>query len=103
MSWEQLSLALDDAVALCPFDAGIAGPDVYLSGMVRLTPTSYMDAVHEVSRHFSDGRSVSIDFGRLEGRQAVRLIDFSMGLAAGGSGWILRVAESVLVLTPFRR
>jgi FtsZ-interacting cell division protein YlmF len=51
-------------------------------------------------QNFREGRVVSIDLGKLDGREAVRLVDFCSGITAMDAGWIFRVTDKVIVLTP---
>ncbi|WP_231972234.1 cell division protein SepF [Nocardiopsis alborubida] len=77
-----------------------AGPSVRLSGVARFSPSEYRAAAHLISERFREGRVVSIDFGKMDPNQAARLVDFCSGMLAFSSGWVFRVTDKVIILTP---
>ena len=96
-----LETALDNAVALNSFtvQAG-TDPSVRLQAVIRFSPMDFRSIADEVSRHFRTGRVISIDLAHMEPRQAVRLVDFCSGMASASYGWIFRVTDRVIVVTP---
>lgn len=94
-----LDHALDEAAKLNPFSPGVHG-GITPRINVRYMPRMYEAALGEIKRQYTIGNAISIDFMRLDQRQAVRLADFCSGLASGSSGWIFRVTETAIILTP---
>lgn len=98
---QTLRTALHYAEDINAFDVSSLGnPRVHVGAIVRLAPTKYREGVLEIQRHFIEGNVVSVDLGRLDGASAARVVDFCSGLLCGSPGWILRVTDSVIILTP---
>jgi FtsZ-interacting cell division protein YlmF len=98
---DELKAALDNAVALNAFNVQAGhDPRVRLQAVVRFAPTDYEPAVGEIARYFRAREVISIDLTNLYSRHAVRLVDFCSGMAVMCSGWIFRVTDNVIVLTP---
>src|SRR5262245_60930110 len=98
---DELNIALKSATALNAYSVHAQNdPSVHLAAVVRFAPLNYEGSVHEVMQSFREGHVVSIDLGKMDNHQAARLVDFCSGLTAVDSGWIFRVTESVIVLTP---
>jgi Cell division protein SepF len=97
-----LGVALEDAARLNSYSVNsMSDPSVHLGSAVTFTPLKYQNSANEIMRCFRDGRVVSIDLGRMDPREAGRLVYFCSGMAALNSGWIFRVTDKVIVLTPF--
>lgn len=75
-------------------------PDVRLGKVMRYSPREYQAAVNEISTQFRGGKVISIDLGNMSPRQAARLVDFCSGMAVVSRGWIYRVTDQVIMLTP---
>jgi hypothetical protein len=100
-SSSDLSIALDDAASLNGFDVTAGNdPNVRLEAALRFTPSDYQVAAHEISQRFREGRVISIDLGKMDRHHAARLVDFCSGMTVICSGWIFRLTDSVVVLTP---
>lgn len=96
-----LELALDHAMALNAFNLRAENdPAVRLRSALRFAPTDYQAATREIVQVFRERRVISIDLGRMDHRQAVRLVDFCSGMTAMCSGWIFRLTDNVIVLAP---
>jgi FtsZ-interacting cell division protein YlmF len=101
---DELALALEAAEATNAYSLASGGnPDVHLSEIVRVSPSSYREATGELPAFFLAGRIISIDMSAMSAHEAARLVDFCSGMLAGGLGWIFRVTDHVLVLTPTTR
>jgi FtsZ-interacting cell division protein YlmF len=99
-----LADALENATDLNRYHvAGSIDPVVHLGSAVRFAPVGYQDAAGEISRFFGEGNVVSIDLGRMSSRDAARLVDFCSGMTIASSGWIFRVTDVVIVVTPGSR
>lgn len=97
----ELTTSLSDAIYLNSFRTSDASdPSVRLEEVVRFNPSEYQDAAHAISRSFQKGNVLSIDLGSMDPPQAARLVDFCSGMVFMGSGWIFRVTDHVLVLSP---
>lgn len=100
-SSRDLEVALESATSLNSFDVGsLHDPVLRLHTVVRFEPRSYSSALVEVSQCYREGRVLSVDLRGMDQCNAVRLIDFCSGLAAATAGWIFRVADDVIVITP---
>lgn len=100
-SRNQLEEALSEAAALNPYRVGSsAAVGVPLGDAGRYAPSEYATAVRDLSEWYKGNTVISIDLKHLERRDAIRLVDFCSGMAAAKSGWVFRVAEYVIVLTP---
>jgi hypothetical protein len=98
---DDLEMALDNAVALNSFNVHTGSdPSVRLQAVIRFAPSDFRSVVGEVARHFRTGRVISIDVANMEAKQAVRLVDFCSGMATMCNGWIFRVTDRVIVVTP---
>jgi FtsZ-interacting cell division protein YlmF len=98
---QALRTALYSAEVINAFDvSSLSNPRIHVGDIVRLTPIKYREGVVEIQRHFVEGNVVSVDLGRLDGASAARVVDFCSGLLCGSPGWILRVTDSVIILTP---
>lgn len=75
-------------------------PDVRLGKVLRYAPRDYQAAISEISLRFREGRVISIDLKGMSPRQAARLVDFCSGMAVASRGWIYRVTDQVIILTP---
>ncbi|MFF0230221.1 cell division protein SepF [Micromonospora sp. NPDC005254] len=71
-----------------------------MSEPVRCRPRLYGEAVIQISAHYRRGRTVSLDCGGLPQGEVIRVADFCSGLSASSGGWVLRVADFVVLLTP---
>jgi FtsZ-interacting cell division protein YlmF len=92
---------LSSALALNSYEVGrkeLRG--VRLQESQRCAPLDYEPAVREISRWHREGRVVSVDLGKVEIRCAIRIVEFCSGLSAAKSGWIFRLSDDVIVLTP---
>jgi FtsZ-interacting cell division protein YlmF len=97
----ELGVALEDAAELNRYSvSSMSDPGVHLASAIRFTPLKYQNSASEIMQKFRDGRVVSIDLGRMDAHEAGRLVDFCSGMAAVNSGWIFRVTDKVIVLTP---
>ncbi len=97
---DPLEVALDGAVAMNSFSShDRVDPTLTLQAVVRFAPSDY-SVVKEIVHHFRRREVISIDLANMERGQAVRLVDFCSGMTAMCSGWVLRVADRVIVLTP---
>jgi FtsZ-interacting cell division protein YlmF len=101
LSTRELERALESAAALNSYNVNAPNdPRVRLTAISRLAPREYETSITEVARRFRAGQVLSIDLGNMDDHQAARLIDFCSGVAAVHSGWIFRVTEKVIILTP---
>jgi FtsZ-interacting cell division protein YlmF len=97
----ELVIALENAATLNAYDVNAStDPRVHLGAALRFTPLEYRVAAQEIMQHFKDGNVISIDLNNMSRREAARLIDFCSGMTAVSSGWLFRVTDSVIVLTP---
>jgi cell division inhibitor SepF len=98
---DELAIALKAAERINAYSIATGGnPSVHLSEIIRISPGSYQAAVREIPAYFLDGRVISVDMNSMDSHEAARLVDFCSGMVAGGSGWIFRATDRVLVLTP---
>lgn len=96
-----LDVALDQAVTLNSGNVDARHePSVRLQGVVRFSPIDYRSVVGEIATRFRARDVLSIDLTNMDAAQAIRLVDFCSGMAAICSGWIFRVTDKVIVLTP---
>ena len=96
-----LNTALDQALALNSYDVHSQhDPSIRLGTVVKLAPTDYESVARDISQRFRQRETLSIDLVDMEDNQAVRLIDFCSGMVVACSGWIFRVADRVIVLSP---
>jgi FtsZ-interacting cell division protein YlmF len=99
-----LSAALREAELINGYSPAFRDdPTVHLKPIARIAPENSQEAMHELTKYFTQGRVVSIDMSGLSDRQAARLVDFCSGYLTGASGWLFRAAERVIVLTPTNR
>lgn len=96
-----LEESLRQAIAANPFlvDRHYS-PLVALDEVSRYSPVDYEASVRDLSEAYRVGRSISVDLRRLDSRNASRLVDFCSGMTAGSAGWIFRIADLVIVVTP---
>lgn len=100
---EELSVSLKSAAELNAYSVHVGNnPSVHLEQAVRFTPHDFQTSVSKIMQCFQEGRVVSIDLGQMDSHQAARLVDFCSGMTAMSSGWIFRVTDNVIVLTPLR-
>jgi FtsZ-interacting cell division protein YlmF len=99
-----LSASLHEAEQINAYSPALQeDPSVHFRPIARIAPASYQEAIHELTRYFTQGRVVSIDLAGLSEKQSARLVDFCSGYLTGASGWLFRAAEKVIVLTPTNR
>jgi hypothetical protein len=99
---DELGISLEDASKLNGYNVNSkSDPIVHLGSAVRFTPLDYKHSASQIVQHFREGRVVSIDLAEMDVREASRLVDFCSGMTAINSGWIFRVTDKVIVLTPF--
>jgi FtsZ-interacting cell division protein YlmF len=99
-----LAEALDNATALNPYRVAESNdPAVHLGSAVRFAPERYQDAAGEISHCLGEGNVVSIDLSRMSHIDAARLVDFCSGMTIATSGWIFRITDVVIVVTPSSR
>lgn len=100
---EELRVSLKSAAELNAYSVHARNnPSVYLEKAVRFTPQDFQTSVSKIMECFQGGRVVSIDLGQMDSHQAARLVNFCSGMTAISSGWIFRVTDNVIVLTPLR-
>lgn len=100
---EELSIALKSATELNAYNVHArSNPSVHLGQAVRFTPLEFRTCVSEIMQRFQEGMVVSIDLGQMDNHQAARLVNFCSGMTAITSGWIFRVTDNVIVLTPLK-
>ena len=98
---DSLKKTIDEAVKLnAAASARNPDPLVRLQSAVRISPISFPVAVADISKSLREGRAVSIDLSTLDPRQASRLVDFCSGATSMCSGWIFRMTETAIILTP---
>lgn len=97
---ESLETVLHQATALRRPGGTSTRPGVRLQDVIRLRPTDLNQAFGELGSVYRDGNVISIDLIDLPAPHATRLVDFCSGMATMSSGWIYRVTESVIVLSP---
>lgn len=98
---DQLRLALDSATSLNAFSVhSHSDPTVRLQQAVKVHPTSYDSATREILQHFRKNNIITVDLDFIKQEQAGRLVDFCSGATAIRSGWIFRVTDKVIVITP---
>lgn len=101
---ERLTSALDGATKLNSFSVHAHGePEVRLERAVKISPMSYDDATHELLPLFMQQKVITVDLQFLRSEQAARVVDFCSGATAVTSGWIFRVTDHVVVITPYRK
>lgn len=101
--FDLLRSALESAERINIYDVSLLGdPQVHLSKVVRLIPSTYRDGATQIPRHYLSGAVVSVDLSSLNNANAARLVDYCSGLLSGASGWLFRATDSVIILTPVR-
>lgn len=96
-----LEKTIDDAVNLNSLSLDTnPDPVIRLSSTERISPTSFAIAAREVTNALRDGKSVSIDLTQIDHRQACRLVDYCSGATSICRGWVFRMTETVIILTP---
>lgn len=70
-----------------------------LNEIVTLEPMSYSSA-HEVASHFRERVPVIVNIVNLSEAEALRMVDFMVGLTQGLEGKVARVTEKVFLLSP---
>lgn len=101
---DELDIAIGGATEFNSFHPdGDSGNGVAFSAMVRLAPTKFETSIAEVTQHIHEGRIISLDLRKMERLQAARLVDFCNGIIAATSGWILQIADRVIVIIPHEK
>lgn len=97
----ELDIALDGTATVNAFSARTASdPSVRLQAALRLAPSTYQAGVVELAQHIRDGRVLSVDLSKMDYHAAARTVDFCSGSMSACAGWIFRMADDVIVLTP---
>jgi|SRR2546429_3267341 len=97
----ELEAAIASAIALNSYEVSAPNdPMVRLQAVVRFAPMDYESIVGEIAGCFRVKNVMSIDMVNMRAAQAARLVDFCSGMAAMYSGWIFRVTDTVIVVTP---
>jgi hypothetical protein len=98
-----LATALETAEAINAYDPNsLSDPHVHQRPIARLRPEHYRAGALDISSCFTSGSIVSIDLAMMETSEAARLVDFCSGLLSGSQGWLFRVTDNVIILTPTR-
>lgn len=98
---DDLEDALDHAVSLNSYNVQDRNdPSVRLQAVIRFTPSDYESAAAPISNCFRQREVISIDLGNMQHEQAVRLVDFCSGMVMMCNGWIFRITDKVIVLSP---
>ncbi|MFE7874564.1 cell division protein SepF [Micromonospora humida] len=96
-----LEQALNQASTLNAYTPGQADAScVHWGDTLRYTPQDYERATQELPALYEQGRALSLDVSRMNPHQAIRLVDFCSGVSRMTNGWILRVADQVILLVP---
>ena len=96
-----LDQALNQASALNAYTSGQSEASYVRWGdTLRYVPRDYEQAIQEIPALYKQGRALSLDVSHMDQQQAIRLIDFCSGVARMANGWILRVADHVVLLVP---
>ncbi|MEW2430287.1 cell division protein SepF [Micromonospora sp. NPDC047644] len=77
-----------------------AAPGVRLEAALRVTPRDFGVGAAEIAEILQAGRVASIDLSHMEPYEAARLLNYCHGLTVMANGWIFRLAQSVIVITP---
>ncbi|MFG3552968.1 cell division protein SepF [Micromonospora sp. NPDC047557] len=97
----QVDVVIDNLAKMYPYRVSQGeAPGMDMSEPVRCRPRLYGEAVIQISAHYRRGRTVSLDCGGLPQGEVIRVADFCSGLSASSGGWVLRVADFVVLLTP---
>lgn len=100
-SAQDLRVVLDDAIAVNTLNDQVnSSPSVYLDEAFRATPSAYKSGLSQILPRFRSGQIISVDLKKMSNYEAARLVDFCSGMTAMSGGWIFRVTDDVLVLTP---
>ena len=92
---------MQSALALNSYEVGRGElQGIRLSESIRYSPDDYEAAIREISDAYRRNRVIAVDVRKMDQRSAIRLMDFCSGLSAGSMGWIFRLSDNVLVLTP---
>ncbi|MEH0927571.1 cell division protein SepF [Micromonospora sp. CPCC 205558] len=75
-------------------------PGVRLEAALRVKPTDFAVGAAEVAEILQAGRVASIDLSYMEQYEAARLVNYCHGLTVMANGWIFRLAQNVIVITP---
>ncbi|RCV54677.1 hypothetical protein DEF23_15400 [Marinitenerispora sediminis] len=94
-------MSITDAESLNSYHTLSQGdPAIRLTKALRYSPHDYQSAVSEISIRYREGRVISIDLSKMNPHQASRLVDFCSGMAAGSHGWIYRITDHAIIITP---
>lgn len=85
--------------AVTPIARVVSEPQVELSRIVTVHPTTYNEA-REIGEAFRQGIPVIMNLTGLGEAEAKRMVDFSAGLVFGLHGVIERVTNRVFLLSP---
>ncbi|WP_442931525.1 cell division protein SepF [Micromonospora sp. NBC_00330] len=97
----QVDVALESLAKMYPYRVSQGDASVMdMTEPVRCRPQFHSEAIIQISAHYRRGRTVSLDCGGLPRGEIIRVADFCSGLSASSGGWVLRVADLVLLLTP---
>lgn len=97
----KLTSALDSATTLNTFNVhDHTAPKVRLQQAVKVSPGSYDAATHELLQCFLEDKIIAVDLQYLNSDQSGRVVDFCSGATAIRSGWIFRITDTVIVITP---
>lgn len=75
-------------------------PRIRLQATHEVTSKDFESAAREASDALRAGTVVSVDLRTLPHSDAVHLVDFCNGMASASSGWIFRVTNDVIIITP---
>ncbi|WP_155255730.1 cell division protein SepF [Salinispora fenicalii] len=96
-----LEQALDQASAFNAYTPGRSSDSYAQWGDIfRYTPEDYEQAIQELPSLCKQSRVLSLDLSHMDRQQAIRLVDFCSGVSHAANGWILRVADRVILLVP---
>lgn len=76
-----------------------AAGNAKMNKIVLCEPRIYSDA-KKVGKHLLENKAVIVNFTRIEGTQASRIIDFLTGTVFAINGEIQRVGEQIFLCTP---
>ncbi|MFF0379832.1 cell division protein SepF [Actinoplanes missouriensis] len=83
------------------YEVGRGAPDgIRLTDNFRCLPHDYEDAVRRIAQNYCAAHVVSVDLSKVDHQSAIRIVEFCSGLCTARSGWMFRVSEFVIVLTP---
>ncbi|WP_422738487.1 cell division protein SepF [Micromonospora sp. WMMD729] len=77
-----------------------AAPGVRLEAALRVTPSDFGVGAVEIAEILQAGRVASIDLSCMAPYEAARLVNYCHGLTVMANGWIFRLAQNVIVITP---